>query len=270
MSFASFVAPKKIYCTHPQVCNLASSLLPKMGEQPEIVLAYRPKGDIHEATPTAKEMKQLSSSEYLIVGPTELHPWSKKLTSLRSNLLGGTIFLALENEDLKIYPKASRHALAHFWAYPEIALRMQEQLASEFANRFGIQRENEPESHAFFKAMQTELPQTLSHFKSVLVISTHDALVPLFQKSNVEIISLKGHEGKEVSPILIKKIENNIKSNKDKKIIWIFENNISVSPQIKKLVDPKHKQINLSIEGKAGEGIETPIKQLVSELKKLI
>ncbi len=269
---ASLIAPQKIYCTHPQVCNLAKSILPLSGDVPELILAYKPHGDIHEATPTASEMKNLASSEYLIIGPSELHPWSKKLLDLRKNKMGSTLILKIQKEKLENYPNykdAPMTSLAHFWLYPEIAMELQKNLAQEFANRFGLQASEEPSGLLFFRETQHNLNSKLSKLKGALVIVTHNALVPLLKENGALVFSLKANEQGEVPPLILKKLEENLKKAAEEKTIWILEKNISVSSQIQKLIKPTHKKIEVMIEGSMNEKLESPLTHLFEKIEAL-
>lgn len=263
---ASFITPEKIYCSHPQVCNLARSILSPNTQNTKFILAYKPHGDIHESTPTASEMKALAGSEYLIVGPSELHFWSKKLLELRKNQKGSTITLEIKKELFPKYQKYSRNSLAHFWLYPELTLELQKDLATEFANRFALQANEEPQSVKFYNETLSNLNSKFAGLKGSLVIITHDALLPLLSGSGAQVFSLKSSEHGEISPNILKRLEENLGKTRPEKTLWILEKNISHSTQINKLIKTEHKIININTEGSVDSDLEFPLKDLLQKI----
>lgn len=268
---ASVVAPHEVFCTHPQVCHLATSLLPPLSKNnPKITLAYKPHGDLHESMPTPSEMKKLATGNYIIIGPSELHPWSKKLLEMRKNLKGSTLNLELNRDNYPLYKNQSKHALSHFWLFPSIVLDLQKKLGEDFAGRFGLHlSEEKPNSTLFFETAEEEIKKETSRLKGYLFITSHEAIGPLFNNSEIKTIALKAHEHGELSPRLIKELENNLKNRDPQKTVWFLEKNISLSPQLLLKINPKNQKIEINIEGKLEDSLEQPLKDLINALKSL-
>ena len=212
-------------CSHPEICRMAQIILNEnssKGITLENIIVQS--GDPHTFEPSIQDIKKLMQAPLLLVGPIELNPWMKNISSLRSkekNLK--TTNLLLPNFSSTEYPTEDKESLGHFWLYPKIYCHMKKALAIEFQQQTTCNSND----------IETLLSADLKNI-SLPIVLTHDALLPLLKKlapNKNQIIAVKGsthHE--EVSAAAVKKVYDALK---EPKIIWIIENNIATAENIK-------------------------------------
>jgi ABC-type Zn uptake system ZnuABC Zn-binding protein ZnuA len=220
------------FCTHPELCRLGTMVAPEIKFDNIIILS----GDPHEFEPSIADIKKLIVAQNLIVGPHELNPWMKKISILRNkekNLK--TLNINLPNFSLTEYPTNDSEALGHFWLYPKIYCELKKQLAKTFNHNIKC----DPNT------IEEQLKLTLHSLKTPIIL-THDALLPLLKKLSInqnQITAIKGsghHE--ETSAAAVKNVYSALKSPR---VIWIFEDNINVSENIKNKIRKNDLIINI-------------------------
>lgn len=216
-----------ISCSHPEVCRMAQMILQENANH-DITLEniILPTGDPHEFEPSIQDIKKLMRAPTLLVGPVELNPWMKNISELRlkeKNLK--TIILSLPIFAAKEYPTDDTEALGHFWLYPKIYCH----LKKEISLRLGFK----PSSNCAYSNVESHIAADLKLISSPVIL-THDALLPLLKKLSTnknQIMALKSstHHG-EVSAAAVKHVYDALQNSK---VIWIFEDNIAVSENVK-------------------------------------
>lgn len=216
-----------ISCSHPEICRMAQIILQENSVQ-GIVLEniIVPTGDPHEFEPSIHDIKKLMRAPILLVGPVELNPWMKNISQLRSKEKNLKTFkLDLPTFSISEYPTNESEALGHFWLYPKIYCHLKNSM-SEILNY------RQPVS-CNFENIEQLLSADLKKISSPIIL-THDALLPLLQRlatNKKQIMAIKGstHHG-EVTAAAVKHVYDALKN---KKVIWITEDNIAVSENIK-------------------------------------
>ncbi len=223
---------KIIYCTHPEICRMAQIILDENNTKNiELLNIIMPSGDPHEFEPTIQDIKKLIQAPELIVGPIELNPWMKKISYIRSkdkNLK--TINLPLPESAISQYPTKTTEALGHFWLYPDIFCQFKKLLTKELGQK--------EQKICDSKTIEALIARDLKVIPYSIIL-THDALLPLLNKLAInknQILAIKGsshHE--EVSASSVKKVYDALK---EKKVIWILEENITAAENIKNKIRP--------------------------------
>jgi ABC-type Zn uptake system ZnuABC Zn-binding protein ZnuA len=214
-------------CSHPELCRMGQIILNENKSQDiNLENIIVPSGDPHEFEPSIHDIKNLIQAPNLLVGPVELNPWIKNISYQRTkekNLK--TVTFPLPDFSTAEYPTKESEALGHFWLYPKIYCHFKKLLSEELKFKNVIKcNANLIENNILTDLKNINMP----------IILTHDALLPLLQKlatNKSQIIALKGstHHG-EVSAAAVKKVYDGLKSPK---VIWILENNIATSENIK-------------------------------------
>ncbi len=213
-------------CTHPQLCQLAFDYF-KLSNQrmPSLDKAIKVSSDPHEIEPTAKELKALYRTPYLIAGPKELHPWATPILDLRNKNKDLKSFsYEINPEFLKKYPASNGEALAHFWLYPDIKCEVFEKLQKWINDNAQIVECPYLKESQLLKNINLSMP----------VIVSHDAIVPMLLSKNINAISIKGsghHE--EPTPKQLKKVYQLLKTHQ--KVIWLVEDQIHFPTAIEQL-----------------------------------
>lgn len=222
----------KVACSHAELCLLAKNIAVEFNEKISTETLVTMSGDPHEFEPTINELKSLISAPLLLVGPTELNPWIKKVQFQRAkNKNLTTVFLPLTPERKASYSHGSGEAFAHFWLYPKIYCEMKKELAQKLFKK--EVKDNSCETKA--KLVEEKLKSTLSKLTTPIVL-THDALWPLLQTykpKELSIVAIKGsghHE--EATSESVKKLYTVLKSPK---VIWLEETGIHVPSNVTSL-----------------------------------
>lgn len=216
-----------VSCSHPEICRMAQIILSENSAQGVILEnIIVPTGDPHEFEPSIQDVKKLMRAPTLLVGPIELNPWMKNISEMRSQKKDlKTFALNLPTFAISEYPTNESEALGHFWLYPQIYCHIKKSM-SEILNY-------KQTVHCNFQNIEQQLASDLNKL-SIPIVLTHDALLPLLNKlatKKNQIIAVKGstHHG-EMSAASIKKVYDALK---EKRVIWIVEDNIAVSENIK-------------------------------------
>ena len=231
-----FAAKEVIYCSHSEICSLASKILNEnlVELRSEIVIV----GDPHDFVPKSDSIKKLMDAKILLSGPNELNPWMKKINEQRNKTSEKkTLHLLVETKFKTIYPQASGEALAHFWLYPSIYCSQLNQLYKEIEknhlssmlknNSLSIEKCAEQAAQ-----LDKEFAEALLKLKYPIIL-THDALYAYILKVNPDpfkVLAIKGsghHE--EASPQTIKKLYQMLKN---KKVVWLEEKGIHVPENV--------------------------------------
>ena len=110
----SAFAAEIFHCTHPQVCNLAKSLVAK---PTQFKLISKMETFVsHHFTPSPSFYKKLEKSDGVLYAPVQIEPWTKKHTDLRD----------------KSYRLNLKNKYAHFWLHPESLCDAEKQLTTHF------------------------------------------------------------------------------------------------------------------------------------------
>jgi ABC-type Zn uptake system ZnuABC Zn-binding protein ZnuA len=278
LSFSSLLNAKelKVSCSHPEVCNLMTTIAEEQGTHIEVESIVSISGDPHEFEPSITELKKLMGAAYLIEGPNELNPWIKKVNyqrSKNSNLVTKT--LSLLEQQVSLYSSTSnghtKEALAHFWLYPKIYCNFKSDLTRILVETNIIVLKNKNDDQCFQKAVETEkqLRLILSQMNMPIVL-THDALWPLLNSLNEKknsIVAIKGsghHE--EASTDSVKKLYDALKAPR---VIWIEEKGINIPPSVLNKKRPTDIVLKLDTATSFGKDYFSVIKKLNDELSQL-
>lgn len=223
-------------CTHPQVCQIVQDLYASQNnESPKLVKAIASILDPHEVEPNSAELKKLYKADVVISAPSELHPWIVPILKMRQKQgqlksFQFQIASSIKNK----YKNASTEALAHFWLYPDIKcdfiLQLQQWLKAKDTPK-NCPFENDAD---FLNQVDKTIP----------VIVSHDAIVPLLTSFGIKAYSIKGsghHE--EPSPKQLKNIQDILKQNP--KVLWIVEKQIHFPHSIEHLQRKSDKIIKI-------------------------
>ncbi len=224
-------------CTHPQVCQIAKDLYGPSGlESPTFVKAIASILDPHEIEPNSAELKGLYKAEVLISAPSELHPWIVPILKMRQKQSHLKSFQYNISDSLKTkYKNASTEALAHFWLYPDIKCDFYKKLQQ------WIELKTDKKTCPYF----TDADFLNEVDKTIPIIVSHDALVPLLTSYGIKAYSIKGsghHE--EPSPKQLKNIQDILKQNP--KVLWIVEKQIHFPHSIEQLQRKSDKIIKIN------------------------
>jgi ABC-type Zn uptake system ZnuABC Zn-binding protein ZnuA len=222
-------------CSHPELCKLAAVLADENHLRDlETKSLINMTGDPHEYEPSTAEIKALMSAPVLIIGPSELNPWIKKIHFQRSkNPALKTISLPFEKKMLDSYPKALAETLSHFWLYPKIYCAFKHQLTAELKKN----GENVTEKNCDSEKVEKELRTALLKIKKPLIL-THDALLPLLASlaPGEQIVAIKGSGHHQEAGIdAIKKMYQALEAPS---VIWIVESGINVPQNILNKIRP--------------------------------
>lgn len=235
------ISASTLYCSNYELCRMADILTNKALKTQTLVVAN---GDPHEFEPTTQEVKELLTRSPLLVGPSELHPWLKKIIYQRSknpNLI--TYSLNFKTDVIDVYKNATHESLSHFWLYPDIYC--------QFKNDLGEWKWiKDQKIHINSNCNKNQIEQKISaKLKNVQfpIILSHDALMPLLKyygkDVHLSILSLKGsghHD--EVSAQSVKELYSLMNKSK---LIWIVEKNITIPTNIQNKIRNSDLKINI-------------------------
>ena len=272
LSSNSFAREKvSISCTHLELCRLYASVIKEQNPQNEITFAHvvQMTGDPHDFDPLASDIKNLISTENLIVGPKELNPWATKIVEQRNKNKKRTIELNLNADSKKFYNTTNLDALSHFWLYPKVICQFREILQAELIAQKEIQgaktKSSQEDCLTLALKKELELKSALDKLKSPLVL-THDALMPLFLslKPDLKVTAIKGsghhHEASAQD------VKNLYESLKAPRVTWIIEKSINIPKNILSKMRPTDRSLEIDSNQNKEKQFDI-INELIAKLK---
>lgn len=245
-----------IHCIHPQVCRLLLNSIPDVKYEE---LRFGRMSD-HSFQMTAAQMKKTFKAKVLILPPAKLFSWIPKLVESRSTQTGLKTIVLNSITDTKkdIVHNHGDEALGHFWLDPESECdnikKIQQQFNIEMIADPCIEIKNINKLWA--KAKKDKL-------KNKLLLITHDALTPFFEKLGIPHLTLKGSGHHEpITPAQMKKIIRKIRSHQGK-IVWVEESGIKIPSSMKRYIKKSHHLIKWDPE----VIIPHPLETLLEEVK---
>ncbi len=191
LAFSTFSANSEtvISCIHPELCRLAETVGQEAGlKNMTYKTLVKISGDPHEFELSMSDVKNLINAPILILGPSELNPWAKKVDDQRSkNKSLKTISLTLPKLASELYPGGSREALSHFWLYPKIYCQIKHELTVKMLKQALITKIlNEDACNKNAALVENKLQITFAKITAPIIL-THDAIEPLNEFSVVVI-----------------------------------------------------------------------------------
>lgn len=272
LSSNSFAREKvSISCTHIELCRLYASVIKEQNTQNEVAFEHvvQISGDPHDFDPLSSDIKNLISTEHLIVGPRELNPWVTKIIEQRNKNKKRTIELNLNAESKKLYNTTNTEALSHFWLYPKVICQFKESLQAELIAHKEIQgsKTKNTQEDCLILALkkELELKSALDKLKFPLVL-THDALMPLFLslKPDLKITAIKG-SGHHHEPSA-KDVKNLYAFLQAPKVTWIIEKSINIPKNILSKVRPTDRSLEIDSNQNKEKQFDI-INELIAKLK---
>lgn len=274
-------SPKKISCTHVQVCNLLEEIFKENQVAPSINISLTTtiKGDPHLFDPGIEDIKTLLKVPYLVTPPYELQPWLEKIHHKRVSspgLSAQTLHLSLPAPELEKYSQhktieLSLEAVSHFWLYPDILCSLKKDLTEKLKKwHFDLKK------ISCDLTLENSLKELSSQFQNTWILLSHDAFSPLLQRWGFSVLSLKGSgHHNEVHPDQLKKIYQLLHLEKsDKKIsriLWVLEKDLHHSSfMIKKQKRPQDLLIEIPTEGQIHEPPLEILRNFIQNLQKVV
>lgn len=235
----------QITCYHTQVCNIVHYLAPNASLE---VLELPKETDPHHYEISSKELKTLVKAKYLIAPNRTLVPWIER--TLESRNKEETLELTLTK-----MKGQNDEPLAHFWLYKKGLCEAMD-IIKEKLQSWQIPTENK-------NCSDLKIKEGTNTQKRLLVV-THDALYPLASELGLEIVAARtSHHSHEVSAQTLKEIAL---KTKNRKCLWIVENQIKIPPTVLSYVKSDDKKVNLNTTGQLYETPGQTLKNLLQEI----
>lgn len=260
-----------ISCTHIELCRLYSEVIKEHNPKSEVQFEHvvQISGDPHDFDPLASDIKNLISTENLIIGPPELNPWATKITEQRKKNKKNTIELNLDNQSKKFYNTNNLEALSHFWLYPKVICQFKESLTAELIAQKHVLNTKINNEDCLAKAVgkELELKNTLDALKFPIVL-THDALMPLLLslRPELEITAIKGSGHHHETSA--KDVKNLYQFLKSPKVIWVVEKSINIPKNILSKIRPVDRTLEIETNQNKTKQFDI-INELIQKLKDL-
>jgi ABC-type Zn uptake system ZnuABC Zn-binding protein ZnuA len=232
------MAAETFHCTHPQVCNLAKTLV---GYPTQFKLISEMETFVsHHATPSPEFYKKLDKSDGVLYAPIQLEPWIKKRSDTRD----------------KSYRLKMKSGYAHFWLHPDSLCDAEKQLISHF-KKLKVRYKKDLK---LIKPKKSFCDEDLMKSRvKKLVILTHDSMVPLINDLGHDLFIIKTHgEHHELNPKTLKKLTDKFKKNlksvhKRHQVYWVIESQFHHPNAILNMIKKDHKVLKINTVGLLGD-----------------
>jgi ABC-type Zn uptake system ZnuABC Zn-binding protein ZnuA len=248
--FSAQVLAKKtsIVCTHPQVCNIISTIVDL--DSVNLSIGVKPLADPHDHELSSKEIKTLTKAD-IVAGPgVDLQSWLRNIKRKRKS-------------PTLVYTSTHINR-SHFWLYPNEVCSAFNFYKKELKKLVKIK---EDLINCNNQDIEIKLKSSLEKFKNKIIILTHNASEELFKSHGISTISLKtsGHHD-EVSAYALKKLYKAQKKHTEKDIVWILEKGIHIPSSILSKIRKDEKVIKLDVLGSFNKDSKQVLSTLIDAI----
>jgi len=251
-SYSLSAKKTSIVCTHPQVCNIVSTLVDFNEVQLEV--GVKPQADPHAHEISSSEIKKLTQADIVISPGLSLQHWIKTIKRKRK-------------KTTLVY-KPSSNKKSHFWLYPNELCMALNYFSTELKKSIKIR---EDKSICRNQSLNKDVSVAFKKLKDKKIILTHDASEALFKEYNLEVISLKGSGHHDEVDIRSLKMLNKIqKRNEPKNIVWIIEKGIHIPASVKAKMRKDEIVVHVDILGAFNHAPHQILSSLIKSIKEEI